>query len=498
MNNAEQHDSKPDLEKKSPASRPVLVPPPKLESVDPPTSKRRRVQPPAGPEAPPSAPPHPTPTRRRTPPMWALLLIFVGGCLLIAALGTILIQAFQGLDLPSGGAQPTGGAENVAIEKLPTFLSPPTIPAELSVLQENGTPLLTVSPNLLNISGRDFQVVPVNPEQGRWPVPQERQDLGVWIHGTVINYVVGLPYTQTTDALLRGLTSSDRITLSLNNGTALVFGSPEPQDIDDADLSPLDQNTPGITIVLLESRANTRLMVRARYLPEESFAAEGVQYIAELKVQVLRSGVLQELDDTRDFVIEYSITNESAASVDTSFFDMTLEDNDGQRYSLHDEATATGEYGAQKVSIDPGATVLASAGYRVPQTMQPPITWIFRADPTSDEALRYILPYEAPLPTPAKPDIALSSAFFDAKRDVIVIEGSLRNEGETPLNVSIDDVALRSDSGNSSLRASTPLLPWTVAEGETKNFELQFSRPANTDSVLLDILGFTFEIEGLP
>jgi hypothetical protein len=51
--------------------------------------------------------------------------------------------------------------------------------------------------------------------------------------------------------------------------------------------------------------------------------------------------------------------------------------------------------------------------------------------------------------------------------------------------------------GQSRLVASTPLLPWPIIPGSYQDFELQFEAPASTDSVLLNILGFTFEIEGL-
>ena len=92
----------------------------------------------------------------------------------------------------------------------------------------------------------------------------------------------------------------------------------------------------------------------------------------------------------------------------------------------------------------------------------------------------------------------LSSAFADGIRSTIVINGVVRNTGETALTVTLDDVTLTSSFGESSLQASTPLLPWTIEGEESQNFEVQFSRPANANSVLLDVLGFTFQIEGLP
>jgi len=41
-------------------------------------------------------------------------------------------------------------------------------------------------------------------------------------------------------------------------------------------------------------------------------------------------------------------------------------------------------------------------------------------------------------------------------------------------------------------------LPWSLPAGGQQLFELQFVRPTDVDSVLLDVWGFTFQIEGLP
>ncbi|NMC01520.1 MAG: hypothetical protein GYA30_04000, partial [Chloroflexi bacterium] len=48
------------------------------------------------------------------------------------------------------------------------------------------------------------------------------------------------------------------------------------------------------------------------------------------------------------------------------------------------------------------------------------------------------------------------------------------------------------------LQAASPALPWTVQPGGQQLFELQFTRPTDVESVLLEVWGFTFQIEGLP
>jgi len=446
----------------------------------------QRSQPPPGGESPP---------RRRDrrdsrpfPPTWALLLILLGLIIVIAVAVSALLSMQRD--------RPTGGSEPLSVGKLPTFISPPTVPAE-PVIQGNGVSITTVVPDSLVLNSKTFSVIPVMPEEGRWPIPAEDNSAAVWVYGTMVNYVVGLPYSDTTESMLAGLTSADRITLTLSNGNALVFGSPQAQRVPGDDTSPMEQHRPGLTMILLGGSQTNRLVVRSRYLPEESLASENEQRVLGLTVTVLQSGIV-ETGDNPYFVIEYRLANGSDAQVDPATFSLTLEDGSGQRYQSSVEATAQGQNGALTIPVASGETVEGSVGYQVPRDLQPPLTWVFRADPTAPEAARFVLPYEPPAPLPAQPEVELRDAFVDSQRDVIVFSGVIRNLGESALTVMLDNVKLTSNAGESSLQAPTPQLPWTVEAGGEQEFELQFSRPAGVQTVLLDILGFTFEIEGLP
>ena len=92
----------------------------------------------------------------------------------------------------------------------------------------------------------------------------------------------------------------------------------------------------------------------------------------------------------------------------------------------------------------------------------------------------------------------LQEVFADQGRDVIVINGLVSNSGESALTVAVENVKLTSSGGEAELRAQTPPLPWQIPAGGEQFFELQFKRPAGANSMLLDIWGFTFKIEGLP
>lgn len=427
-------------------------------------------------------------SQRIVPPTWAILLVVLGVC--------IIVSVGVGALLSMRRNRPTGGAESANVNKLTTFISPPKIPENITVVQEGGTPILTARPNRLDIAGTVFPVVPVTPEQGRWPLPQDQDAVAVWIYGTVINYVVGLPHTPESESLLAGLAGADRIALALDNGNTLVFGSPQAQRVAAADLSPMSQSKPGITLVMLGSDQANRLTVQARYLPEESLFAED-QRVDSLRIEVLRSSIPAKTGDMLQFVIEYQVTNEKAVAVDPAFFDMILEDNNGQFYMLNENATSLGEFGPLNRPVAPGETATGSAGYLVPGDVPGPLTWVFRSDATSASSASFVLPYQPPKPGPAVPDVILTEVFDDATRNVIVINGSVYNDGESPLVVTLDKVNLTSGQGGSNLQASTPLLPWTIEPGGSQGFELQFARPTDVDSVLLEMLGFTYRIEGL-
>ncbi len=393
----------------------------------------------------------------------------------------------------------TGGAESVGVTKLMTFISPPEIPQDRTVILEDNTPLRTIAPTALDISGTRYPVTAVLPEQGRWPLPAEQDNLGLWIYGTLINYVIGLPYTTDTESLLAGLTSGDRITLTLENGTTLAFGSPQTKRVDAADLSPMAQGKPEITLLILGNDRPNRLVVQARYLPEDTLPA-AEQSADGLNVQIDSADILP--DATTDpaswyFVVEYQVMNTTGSPVDAGFFDMVLEDGDGQRYVLNEAATELGQHGRLNLSLAPGATAQGSAGYVIPRTVAVPLVWIFRADPASSDSARFVTGFKPPAPGPAVPDVELTDVFLDRGRNVLVVSGTVYNDGKSDLAVAADLVDLTSSDGTSSLAAASPLLPWTVAADGYQDFELQFTAPEEATSVLLNILGFTFQIDGL-
>ena len=436
--------------------------------------------------APPPTPPGPAPAL----PSWALLLILLAFLVLLGVgVGSLLTKL---------RTRPTGGTAEATVEKVYTFESPLPLPQE-PLLQEEGEPLDATFPTAITVRGTTFPVVATPTRGGKWPVPEEGEE-AVWLYGTIINYVIGLPYSETTAELLGSLGSGETLTLTLNNGRQLLFGAPQSRRIPADETAPLAQDHPGLTLaLLLERESDQRLIVQARYLPEATTTA-GEQAIGDLKVAFLSMETRDEKADElggRPILVHYRVHNGGEASLDPAYFDLRLQDGEGRIFLLNPQVTAMITT-ANPTLIQPGETVTLTAGFLVPRETPPPLTWLFRPDPARSTEVRFDLPYHPLPPEPARPRVELTSAFVDGPRNLIVINGIVHNDGGSPLTVTLDDLQLTSSKGESALHSASPLLPWTIPGGDEQRFELQFARPEGVSSVLLDLLGFTFQLNGLP
>ena len=191
--------------------------------------------------------------------------------------------------------------------------------------------------------------------------------------------------------------------------------------------------------------------------------------------------VLGEVGGKMTFIVEYEAVNEGVLPIDPAVFDMVLEDASGKRYMLDAETSARGQYGAIKEVIEPGNSTRRSAGYIIPKDIATPLKWLFRADTQSANVLRQILPFKSPPAQPAIPDVVLTDAFLDAQNDVLVISGAVFNDGESNLEVTLNDIHLSAGTGDGVLQAASPLLPWTIFPGNSQEFEMQFTSPGDTE-----------------
>jgi len=178
---------------------------------------------------------------------------------------------------------------------------------------------------------------------------------------------------------------------------------------------------------------------------------------------------------------------------------MQLQDSVGNGYLFSPAASAAGEHAPLSGEIAPGATVEGTAGYLVPETLGgSALIWTFSSQPGSELRASVSIPYAGgtgPV-SAAQAEVTITDAFLSDDGDVLIIEGEIRNTGETPFTVEMDGVSLTSSAGMSDLALAAPPLPWTVEPGQTQVIELQYARP-QASAALLSLLGYSFEIQGL-
>ncbi|MFQ6101866.1 MAG: DUF4352 domain-containing protein [Anaerolineae bacterium] len=449
------------------------------------------------------------PPRRRC----LVIIPIVGGIFLLMVVAALIL--FLGLQRLFHTGE-TGAGMPLEVTKLaPTPFASPLPPPSCETIISSGDVQVAVSfPISLGVGSESFPVVAVAPEQGGWTYPQDYPGSAVWICGTVVNYVVGLEPLPANEALLAGLRPGDEIKLYLSNGAVLLFRFVEGRETTANEAGVFEQFRPRLTLIL-ESGADTWQVATADYVaetepvqpppsggalaqPGQPVRVGGAQ-VTVIEGYAERSGPAL-LAGTMYYLVEFSVENVGAVSLDANAFNVQLQDGVGNRYLLSPEASAAGEHGPLSGEIEPGATVQGTAGYLVPEALAgPTLVWSFSPQPGSELRASVSIPYEgeAGLVSRGQADVEITDAFLDGGGDVLIIEGEVWNRGSGPLTVELSDISLTSSAGMSALRSAAPPLPWTVQPGETQIIELQYEKP-DAPTALLALLGYSFEIGGLP
>jgi hypothetical protein len=311
--------------------------------------------------------------------------------------------------------------------------------------------------------------------------------------------------------LVTDLTPGDEIKLQLTGGAVLPFRYAGREDVTAGDEDALAQQQPGLTLVLAES--GTWQIAMADYAAEaESLEPPSTEGSAQLgqPVQVggarvtvnrgheERSGDLAP--GTMYYLVEYTVENVGQTPLEPDQFSMTLSDGAGNTYLLSPPASGAGEFGRPSGEIAPGASAQGSAGYLVPDPLQAgTLLWVFSPRAGSTALGSVSIPYagEAGMePSVAQVGVTVTDAFFSGDGNTLILEGEVQNTGTEPVTIEAADISLSSSAGLGELTSEAPPLPWTIEQGETRVIELQYQRP-DASSVLLEILGYSFEIDGL-
>jgi len=460
----------------------------------------------------PSPPPPPTSPSRRS---CLVVAPIVGGALLL--LVAVALVAFLGLRHMWSGDE--GDGEGVSpsmplevVKLTPTAFASPLSPPGCETIINSGDVQIAVSlPASLTVGAAVFPIVPTVPQREGWTYPSGYPGSAAWVCGTVVNYVVGLEPTPENEALLAGLRAGDEINMHLSNGVALLFRFDERREAAPNEAGVFEQTRPRLTLIV-ETEGGTWQVATADYIsetepiqpPSGTLAQPGQPVrVGDAQVTVAKGYAVRDepglLPGTMYYLVEFSVQNAGEIPLNTGAFTMQLQDGMGNRYLLSSVASAAGEHGPLGGEIEPGATVEGTAGYLVPETLAgPTLIWTFSPRPDSDLRASVSIPYAAEegAAVGGQAEVVITDAFLSSAGDVLIIEGEVRNSGSGPLTVELSDISLTSSAGMSELRMAAPPLPWTIQPDQAQVIELQYEKPA-ASTVLLTLLGYSFEIQGL-
>jgi hypothetical protein len=440
-----------------------------------------------------------------------LIVPIVGGVfLLVVSIGLIVFLGLRPVLFTE--ETPSPGMPLEVVKLTPTSsTSPLPLPSCETIISSGDVEMAVPLPISLTVGGKSFPVVAVVSEQEGWTYPSGYPGSAVWVCGTVVNYVVGLGPTPENESLLADLRSGDEIRMRLSNGATLLFRFVEQREAMADETGIFEQMQPRLTLIL-EKGEDAWQIALADYVaetepvqPPSGTLAQVGQPVRVHDVQVtviegsVKRGGTDLLPGTMYYLVEFSVTNVGTTPLKVGSFAMQLQDGVGNWYVLSPEASAAGEHGPLGGEIAPGATAQGSAGYLVPETLAgPELIWIFSPQPGSELRASVSIPYEgeAGPASGARAEVSITDIFLNSAGDLLIIEGEVRNAGDGPLTVELEDVNLTSSAGMSALRSAAPPLPWTIQPGQTQIVEFQYERPG-ASTALLSLLGYSFEIRGL-
>lgn len=449
------------------------------------------------PPAPPSRPP-----KRRVVRVPSVVLWMGGVVVAILLITLVVLLALRPVLSPS---RPAGIP--LSVTRAVPGISPLPVPAP-PVAQIGNTEISMPIPISLEVGGRTFPVQPVRVEGGVWNISESGTGAAFWASGTVIHYVLGLEPTEENRALVGGLAEGDEIGLRLSSGARLAFRVVRQKTVPPDDESLFSQTRPGLTLLVLDEErpavvADFRELVEPTPSASSPTAGPGqpVQ-VGTARVTVVEGHGDRGLSDlpagTVAYFVEVTVENKGTGSLFPRDFVAELLDIDGNRYVPSPSLAGKGKYGSLPEEIPEGGRAEGTFAYVIPEAVSgPTLTWVFGPQAASELRARFSLPYAPPPVATTEAEVEVTQAFLGEGGEVLHVIARVRNRGTAALRVTEQDISLSSRAGPTELQVAAPPLPWEIAPGQEREVELQFARP-RAPSCVVTILGYTFEISGLP
>lgn len=367
------------------------------------------------------------------------------------------------------------------------------------------------TPVLLRLGGQEFNVrTDVVSADGLWTPAATGEGEASWIRDTVVNYIVGLPDLEGNEALLSQLAPGDEIQIVTNGRTSFTFTFTERNLLPVNDRSVYAQQSPGITLILLQQGGNERLIVRGRSAATADFQNQPGNVVAmgdtaQLDNFQMTTNAAIYVSDRPEipagfafFQVDYTIQNVGLTALDTINLEMTLVDQLGNRYVLNPAASQSGNYPILNGFLNANQSTNATAGYLVPLGLDSEtVNWVV-INRESNAQLFVTLPFTGGETAVQGASSALFRAEVSADLTSLNLGGQITNLGIQPLVISESNIRLSTPDGAVYLLFSTnPPLPWTVAPGQNVQFFVSYQRPPG-GTALFRVLNQEFQITEQP
>jgi hypothetical protein len=347
-----------------------------------------------------------------------------------------------------------------------------------------------------------------------WDPDVGEGNTAVWVYGTVINYILGLPDTRQNQDLLENLAPGNEIVLALRDGFELRFAVTNRELIAANRSDVFAQNTPGLTLVMLHARGDERLVVQAAYVADTAVVSgvgapsgSGTVELGEpaqlgnLRLTVENATALYDNPQAPPgfifYIVDFLLENVGAEAVDLSRIRFTLADDLGNQYASSAQAASFGSFAPVSGVILPGERRQASIGYQIPAGLvSPSLTWSVMREGGTNQ-IQVLIPFaESGGESAQGAEVSLQAASVSADGTSLVLGGQISNNGAQALVVNESNVSLRSDGTVHLMLSTNPAFPWVVPPGQSLPFSVSFQRPAETEAVFT-LLNQPFALTGL-
>lgn len=440
-------------------------------------------------------------------PLVLLIVLVVISLAAVCALGYSLIRSTQNESDGEVSGEPT---------PFPAVVGPAPSAGDPIVYGISDTSTVSVTldvPVNLTISGRQLAVQheTINPD-GTWSPPLENEDTAGWVYGSIVNYIMALRDSEQNQTLMESLVPGAQMIITTQSGANFIFEFESISLVDVNDQSVFRQLTPGMTLILLETGEDQRMVANGRFLLTDSVAAAddlgttvGVGETAQLSnVQVTVTGVTYHPNDPNApsgfsfFVVDFQIFNAGTTAFDVGQLQLTLIDEVGNQYALNPVASRLGANAPLTGGfLNAGGTLPISVGYQVPDGLvSSSVTMTIVRRDTGDQ-VQVNIPYSGSNAAQST-TITLQSVTVSDDLTSMTMVGQINNHGDQTVIITQEDVTLRTPDGASYLLLATnPPFPWNVPPGQTLQYAATFQTPRNTETAIFTILNQPFQLTNL-